>query len=46
MNFRQVFTIAEDMIKTASQASSLAQVKSQAGWILVSAVLRLGNLLP
>ncbi|VIO98705.1 Uncharacterized protein BM_BM2175 [Brugia malayi] len=40
---RQVFTIAEDMIKTASQASSLAQVKSQAGWILVSAVLRLGG---
>ncbi|VDN83942.1 unnamed protein product, partial [Brugia pahangi] len=39
----QVFTIAEDMIKTASQASSLAQVKSQAGWILVSAVLKLGG---
>uniref|UniRef100_A0A1I8EY56 HEAT repeat-containing protein 5B n=1 Tax=Wuchereria bancrofti TaxID=6293 RepID=A0A1I8EY56_WUCBA len=40
---RQVFTIAEDMIRTASQASSLAQVKSQAGWILVSAVLKLGG---
>uniref|UniRef100_A0A915Q4W5 HEAT repeat-containing protein 5B n=1 Tax=Setaria digitata TaxID=48799 RepID=A0A915Q4W5_9BILA len=40
---RQVFTIAEDMIKTASQASSLAQVKSQAGWILVAAVLKLGG---
>ncbi|EJD76264.1 HEAT repeat containing 5B [Loa loa] len=29
------------MIRTASQASSLAQVKSQAGWILVAAVLKL-----
>uniref|UniRef100_A0A0R3S5B1 HEAT repeat-containing protein 5B n=1 Tax=Elaeophora elaphi TaxID=1147741 RepID=A0A0R3S5B1_9BILA len=40
---RQVFTVAEDMIRTASQASSLAQVKSQAGWILVAAVLKLGG---
>ncbi|MCP9264667.1 HTR5B [Dirofilaria immitis] len=37
------FTVAEDMIRTASQASSLAQVKSQAGWILVAAVLKLGG---
>ncbi|CAG9536111.1 unnamed protein product [Cercopithifilaria johnstoni] len=40
---RQVFTIAEDMIRTASQASSLVQVKSQAGWILVAAVLKLSG---
>ncbi|KAL3985776.1 hypothetical protein ACH3XW_40030 [Acanthocheilonema viteae] len=38
---RQVFTVAEDMIRTASQTSSLAQVKSRAGWILIAAVLKL-----
>ncbi|OZC08270.1 hypothetical protein X798_04749 [Onchocerca flexuosa] len=41
---RQVFTVAEDMIRTASQASSLAQIKSQAGWILVAAVLKLDGI--
>ncbi|VDM97337.1 unnamed protein product [Thelazia callipaeda] len=40
---RQVFTVAEDMIKTASQASSLTQVKLQSGWILVSTVLKFGG---
>ncbi|VDM38431.1 unnamed protein product [Toxocara canis] len=40
---KQVFTVAEDLIKTASQASRLAQVKTQAGWTLVSAVLKLGR---
>ncbi|VDK74235.1 unnamed protein product [Litomosoides sigmodontis] len=40
---RQVFIIAEDMIRTASQASSLAQVKLQAGWILIAAVLKRGG---
>uniref|UniRef100_A0A158R4G2 HEAT repeat-containing protein 5B n=1 Tax=Syphacia muris TaxID=451379 RepID=A0A158R4G2_9BILA len=41
---RQVFSLAEDMIRTATQSNRLAQVKVQAGWMLVSAVLRLGRI--
>uniref|UniRef100_F1KQ33 HEAT repeat-containing protein 5B n=1 Tax=Ascaris suum TaxID=6253 RepID=F1KQ33_ASCSU len=40
---KQVFAVAEDLIKTASQASRLAQVKMQAGWMLVAAVLKLSR---
>uniref|UniRef100_A0A915D0I2 HEAT repeat-containing protein 5B n=1 Tax=Ditylenchus dipsaci TaxID=166011 RepID=A0A915D0I2_9BILA len=40
---RQVFTAAEDMIKTATQSPKLAQRKINAGWLLVSAVISLGS---
>ncbi|MFH4979590.1 hypothetical protein AB6A40_006299 [Gnathostoma spinigerum] len=38
---KQVFTVAEDLIKTASQTSRLAQMKTRCGWFLISAVIKL-----
>uniref|UniRef100_A0A7E4VHX8 HEAT repeat-containing protein 5B n=1 Tax=Panagrellus redivivus TaxID=6233 RepID=A0A7E4VHX8_PANRE len=35
---KQVFAIAEDMIKTASQTCKLALQKRRSGWLLISAV--------
>ena len=39
---RQVFTIAEDMIKSACQTSKLALQKIKSGWLLVAAVITMG----
>ena len=41
---KQVFTIAEDMIKTASQTCKLALQKIKSGWMLISAVITMGNI--
>ncbi|KAI1707379.1 HEAT repeat-containing protein 5A [Ditylenchus destructor] len=40
---RQVFSAAEEMIKTATQSPKLAQRKMNAGWLLISAVISLGT---
>lgn len=40
--FRQVFELAEEMIKTATQSPKLAQKKISAGWLLMSAVISKG----
>lgn len=42
---RQVFSAAEDMIKTATQTCKLAHKKLQAGWMLITAVTSMGKLL-
>ena len=39
---RQVFTVAEQLLRSAPHASRLAQVKTQAGWTLLSYVISLG----
>uniref|UniRef100_A0A914XTE3 HEAT repeat-containing protein 5B n=1 Tax=Plectus sambesii TaxID=2011161 RepID=A0A914XTE3_9BILA len=40
--YRQVFTVGEDMLKTATQTTRLASVKTQAGWMLLASVMSLG----
>jgi len=39
---RQVFNLAEELIKSATQTPRLMLRKVQAGWILISAILSLG----
>uniref|UniRef100_A0AC34Q6C8 HEAT repeat-containing protein 5B n=1 Tax=Panagrolaimus sp. JU765 TaxID=591449 RepID=A0AC34Q6C8_9BILA len=40
---KQLFTIAEDMIKTAAQTCKLALEKIKSGWLLISAVITMGT---
>ncbi len=39
---RQVFNAAEELLRTATQTTRLATVKTQAGWILLASVMSLG----
>lgn len=39
----QLYTVAEELLRLAPHASRLAQVKTQAGWILLSSVISLGR---
>uniref|UniRef100_A0AC34FWX2 HEAT repeat-containing protein 5B n=1 Tax=Panagrolaimus sp. ES5 TaxID=591445 RepID=A0AC34FWX2_9BILA len=41
---KQVFTIAEDMIKSACQTSKLALQKIKSGWLLVAAVITMATM--
>uniref|UniRef100_A0A915KZA4 HEAT repeat-containing protein 5B n=1 Tax=Romanomermis culicivorax TaxID=13658 RepID=A0A915KZA4_ROMCU len=39
---KKIFALAEDFIKTASQTSRLTLIKTQSGWLLISALMSLG----
>jgi hypothetical protein len=40
---RQMFLVAEDMLRTASQTARLALVKTNCGWLLLTSIMTLGN---
>ena len=41
--FKAVFNVADELLKTATQNPRLALHKAKAGWILLGALMTLGN---
>ena len=42
-SLQKVMSIAEDLLRTASQSSRLSQQRTQAGWLLLGALMTLGE---
>ena len=40
---QQIFNIAEDLLRTASQNSRLSLQRTQSGWLLLGALMTLGT---
>jgi len=40
--FQQIFAIAEELLRTASQNSRLSLQRTQSGWLLLGALMTLG----
>lgn len=43
--FQQIFCIAEELLRTASQNSRLSLQRTQSGWLLLGALMTLGEFL-
>lgn len=41
--FQVVFAVAEELLRTASQNTTLTMFKTQAGWLLIGSLMTLGN---
>lgn len=41
--FQQIFNIAEELLRTASQNSRLSLQRTQSGWLLLGALMTLGK---
>jgi len=43
MCLQQIFAIAEELLRTASQNSRLSLQRTQSGWLLLGALMTLGS---
>jgi len=43
LNLQQIFDIAEELLRTASQTSRLTLAKTQGAWLLLSSMMCLGT---